>query len=594
MLLSCVIYYIAQLFYLEIFYEKMVKEMSTMSFFEVTYIDNNFHCNFKQKRDCFVKIQNYINSKETSRICAVYGLRRTGKTTLLRQAAEALLPSDKDRAVFIECYSDTDFYEVVEFIRKKINEGFIYFFIDEVTYASSFESIATILSDKFVSVNNAKIVVTGTNSLGLYLLSQDKMYDRMELVNTTYTSYPEYSRLTGITGMDEYISKGSTLNPNIFKDKISTDSFVETAIVENIICSLKKYEDINKYPSLLTEKYSDEAIKSEIERIVNRYSQVRTYRAITKQFKAMMVSSAKELLFKDNPDVVLNVKYDYVNNKIASALGCHEKSNIEDKDINKIYEYLFNIGVFQSIPVLDSYENKVREQDLEMFVHAGMFHANMKYSLEVLQKDNSWINTDEKGRNIFLQKAYESALGEIMENIIISDIYYILCCRKGEIRSVNVKENLFDINFRWYVSKLNKVIDGVSHEADIVIVDKYKKESYLFEIKHSKKSVKEQSRHLEDKAFCNYVDLHFGKLKSRVVLYNGVGDVSSIIPRLPATAFLNQVYNDFDKNDFSLDETIKKVYNSVPISNESKYFKNEKSVLNNLDDEINDEYEIEF
>jgi hypothetical protein len=73
-----------------------------------------------------------------------------------------------------------------------------------------------------------------------------------------------------------------------------------------------------------------------------------------------------------------------------------------------------------------------------------------------------------------------------------------------------------------------------------------------------------------------------------------VGDVSSIIPRLPATAFLNQVYNDFDKNDFSLDETIKKVYNSVPISNESKYFKNEKSVLNNLDDEINDEYEIEF
>lgn len=39
-----------------------------------------------QKRESFEKLQEYLLSYEYDRVCLVYGLRRTGKTTMLRQA----------------------------------------------------------------------------------------------------------------------------------------------------------------------------------------------------------------------------------------------------------------------------------------------------------------------------------------------------------------------------------------------------------------------------------------------------------------------------------------------------------------------------
>lgn len=38
------------------------------------------------KRDCFDSLMKYLKSQCGSRICILYGLRRTGKTTMLQQA----------------------------------------------------------------------------------------------------------------------------------------------------------------------------------------------------------------------------------------------------------------------------------------------------------------------------------------------------------------------------------------------------------------------------------------------------------------------------------------------------------------------------
>ena len=39
-----------------------------------------------EKRDCFERIMDYLLCDEYGRVCLVYGLRRTGKTTMLFQA----------------------------------------------------------------------------------------------------------------------------------------------------------------------------------------------------------------------------------------------------------------------------------------------------------------------------------------------------------------------------------------------------------------------------------------------------------------------------------------------------------------------------
>ena len=39
-----------------------------------------------EKRDCYAKLEQYLYGGGRDRVCLLYGLRRTGKTTLLRQA----------------------------------------------------------------------------------------------------------------------------------------------------------------------------------------------------------------------------------------------------------------------------------------------------------------------------------------------------------------------------------------------------------------------------------------------------------------------------------------------------------------------------
>lgn len=86
-----------------------------------------------------------------------------------------------------------------------LEKGDKYFFIDEITSAKNFQNIGQVLSDVFVKMDDAKIVVTGKDSLGLSLVHRGMMYDRIKFIPTTYTSFSEYSTLTGVNNIDDYI-----------------------------------------------------------------------------------------------------------------------------------------------------------------------------------------------------------------------------------------------------------------------------------------------------------------------------------------------------------------------------------------------------
>ena len=55
-----------------------------------------------QKRDCFTQIQEYLYSDTLDKVCLVYGLRRTGKTTMLRQCFYEMKEGDFKRSVYIK------------------------------------------------------------------------------------------------------------------------------------------------------------------------------------------------------------------------------------------------------------------------------------------------------------------------------------------------------------------------------------------------------------------------------------------------------------------------------------------------------------
>ena len=70
---------------------------------------------YPEKRDCYPKLYKYItehNPDYNGKICALYGLRRTGKTVMMNQCISELPPEEKEKSVYILCKETCDMLEM--------------------------------------------------------------------------------------------------------------------------------------------------------------------------------------------------------------------------------------------------------------------------------------------------------------------------------------------------------------------------------------------------------------------------------------------------------------------------------------------------
>ena len=75
----------------------------------------------------------------------------------------------------------------------------------------------------------------------------------------------------------------------------------------------------------------------------------------------------------------------------------------------------------------------------------------------------------------------------------------------------------------------------------MILVDKQKGESYLFEVKYSNQIVIDQTKHLRNTDFLKYIDENFGKVKSRLVLYTGDSSKQNDVLYLNAATYLKRL-----------------------------------------------------
>lgn len=522
--------------------------------FEITEV-SSLEDIFPQKRDCLKELKEYLFKKSSSRICILYGLRRTGKTVLLKQTLLSLNESERKKAVFITCNANTDFYNVLSFIKESIDNGKRYFCIDEITYAKNFQNLAEVLSDNFVSNYNARIILTGTDSLGLSLPSHSNLYDRAEFIHTTYMSFPEFSRIMNNNSIDFYMKHGNTLSEvNPFEDYNSANEYIETSVVSNMINSLHKSEGVRTYPPALTELYENGELENAIQRIINQYPQKITMRALRKQFELSPFENAINTLTKirNNPDLFLKsvVIGERITDNARKLLKIDDfKTSVSQQHLDDIKYFLEEMDVILTIPVVTSYKNNKTDVDMELITHPGMYHANLLYTINELKKDDNWLPKATKAqKESLLKSVYECSAGKILENFVITDIFKML--------NRDNLNDLYENESRWYVSKFSHNVQGVFEEADLIIFDKLEKGVYLFEIKHSSEIHENQTRHLKSNSFIEYIENNFGTVKERIVLYTGKNNINSSIKRFNVSDFLKHIYEHCHEENYSVADTI--------------------------------------
>ena len=124
-----------------------------------------------------------------------------------------------------------------------------------------------------------------------------------------------------------------------------------------------------------------------------------------------------------------NIDFKKINDSVAYALGIHttRTSPVEEKHINVLSDFLEDIGLITTIPVIESFSNRTFQNDMKIISHPGMFHAIIKYTLDELQKNENWLqDVSNEDKTKLLESTYTSAVGDILENIVIKDIFELL------------------------------------------------------------------------------------------------------------------------------------------------------------------------
>lgn len=470
-----------------------------------------------KKRDCYRQLEQYLAGGSHGKVCLLYGLRRTGKTTLLFQAISTLSPEERLRAVYIKARTSDTMADMNGDLKELAAQGYRFVFIDEVTLMSDFIDSASLLSDIY-AMQGMKIVLSGTDSLGFWFTLTQELYDRAYTIHTTYIPFREYSRVLGIGSIDEYIRYGGTLQAGelafddadaleadaAFRDDETTRRYIDTAICNNIQHSLKCC-DRGNYFRHLRSLYEAGELTGAINRIIESMNHQFLLRTLTAPFKSHDLGSATELLRKQpdeekRTEILDQIDREAVTKKLMELLEIRNQEDarigIQSAHVAEIKEYLKALDLVVDCPSETTTAGDSDEYVL--FTQPGMRYCQAQALVHVLLKDKIFASFSERDKNLACEKILEDVRGKMMEDIVLLDT----------ARSLPRSKRAFQL-------KLSR------SEFDMVVYDSESNTCEAYEVKHSDEIVERQYSILADEEMCAAAEQKYGSIVGRNVIYRG-------------------------------------------------------------------------
>lgn len=488
----------------------------------------NFVNGVKQykKRECFKSIQDYLYNDSREKVFILYGLRRTGKTTLIRQTILEMNGEDFDKAVYIKINATNTLSELNKDLQKVESLGYKYIFIDEVTLLEDFIEGASLFSDIYAS-SGLKIILSGTDSLGFMITKSEQLYDRCILLHTTFIPYFEFEQVLGIKGIDEYIRYGGTMslsgtlyNQNyVFNNLENTNEYIDTAISKNIQHSLKYYHDGSHFRSL-QELYENNELTNVINRVVEDINHRFTKEVLNKEFKSNDLALSSRNLRKDNYLNIDEINKDLFLKRLKEMLEIIDKQeqtiSLDNIHAFEIKEYLQLLDLIceideRSFPNINVVKNNI------VITQPGLRYAQANALIDSLLLDEKFSSLSLKDKNYLSERILNEIKGRMMEDIVLL-----------ETKMANPYKEVFKLKF-------------AIGEFDMVVFDKEQSSCEIYEIKYSKEIVTNQYRHLIEEEKLKLTTFKFGEIKSKNVIYRGDSKLVNDIRYINVEEYLNNL-----------------------------------------------------
>lgn len=471
-----------------------------------------------RRRECFQQLYDYVYGDPQDKVFILYGLRRTGKTTMIRQVFAEMRDTELVKAAFIQITAKDTLADVNRDLKILEAHDFRYVFLDEVTLMEDFIEGAALFSDVFAACG-MKIVLSGTDSLGFLFTEDEQLYDRCVLLHTTFIPYREFETVLGIHGIDEYIRYGGTMslggihyNENsTFASKEKTDEYVDTAIARNIQHSLRCYQ-YEGHIRHLRDLYDKNELTSAINRVVEDINHRFTLEVLTQDWKShdLGISASNLRRDRENPtDILDRIDLVAVTSSLRKLLEIRNKAEqtieLDDIHVAEIKEYLDLLDLTREIDVLHLPDVSTKSSRT-VIAQPGLRYAQADELIRSLLLDETFSALSLAERTVVQERILTEIKGRMLEDIVLL-----------ETKLTNLKKQVFVLQFP-------------IGEFDMVVFDPEAGSCQIFEIKHSEEAVSQQYRHLVNEEKCAQTEHRYGSITGKFVLYRGKNQVLDGIP----------------------------------------------------------------
>ena len=488
-----------------------------------------------RRRECFQQLYDYVYGDPQDKVFILYGLRRTGKTTMIRQIFAEMRDTELVKAAFIQITAKDTLADVNRDLKILEAHGFRYVFLDEVTLMEDFIEGAALFSDVFAACG-MKIVLSGTDSLGFLFTEDEQLYDRCVLLHTTFIPYREFETVLGIHGIDEYIRYGGTMslggihyNENsTFASKEKTDEYVDTAIARNIQHSLRCYQYEGHFRHL-RDLYDKNELTSAINRVVEDINHRFTLEVLTQDWKShdLGISASNLRRDRENPtDILDRIDLMAVTNSLRKLLEIRNKAEqtieLDDIHVAEIKEYQDLLDLTREIDVLHLPDVST-QSSRTVIAQPGLRYAQADELIRSLLLDETFSALSLAERTVVQERILTEIKGRMLEDIVLL-----------ETKLTNLKKQVFVLQFP-------------IGEFDMVVFDPEAGSCQIFEIKHSEEAVSQQYRHLVNEEKCAQTEHRYGSITGKFVLYRGKNQVVDGIQYQNVEGYLRNLSDNYMK-----------------------------------------------
>ena len=529
-------------------------------------------------RDILPDIEAYGRS-DNPRVGVLYGLRRTGKTVLLRQWLWNLPYEERVKAAYLTINGES-LRTIKDDLTKLQEKGYKYVVIDEITTCEDFTKGVAALADNFTA-SGMRIFISGTDSLLLWLIASDELYDRQYTLHTTHIPFSEWKRLLGDMSLDAYMRYGGLLHLFPTEGEIAHSvplphtlhdirEHFTAAISNNLFHGLNHYND-GEYSSILSsllfQNDMDAAVyglfgsltRQEFLNYMNGISNIEdtfllsalhslvlldshTYNEKKMSGKFKLPDIARTASAFINKDDRLYEIVSYLNKKLRTeaenmlhlqdAIGKY----VSPAQFINIVEYLRHIEIFAMRPALAFPPVMATDEDYEMYAYLnnelhtqnlvsqpGLRYLQADIMRKMIEDDFKFQRLPSIDRKKIIDTFQNGVYGIMQEDIVLYETMQ-KCKLFGHM---DVGDNSWlhysGLPIKCYKASFPRTIyDHKDKEIDMIIEDNRNgTDFYLVEIKHSAKNDENQWKWLSDNDVLARLKRPDDSIKCKIVLYNG-------------------------------------------------------------------------